>query len=56
MNAILVHGNNLYSINSMHVKKDFLLLTETPEMVSIDEFTCYLEYTSESFSGYKVKM
>ena len=48
--TVLVNGNNLYSIISQHVKKDFLLLTEVPEMVSIDNNTFYLEY-SESFSG-----
>ena len=42
VNAILVKGNNLYSIISVHVKKDFLLLTEIPERVSlIDEHTYY---------------
>ena len=50
MNAILANGNNLYGIISQHVKKDFLLLTEVPEMVSIDSNIVHLDFT-DSFSG-----
>ena len=50
MNAVLANRNNLYSIISQHVKKDFLLLTEVPEIVSIDNSIFYLDFT-DSFSG-----
>ena len=50
MNQILVYGNNLYSIISQSVSKDFLLLTDVPELVEVDNDTFCLEY-SESFSG-----
>ena len=50
MNAILANGNNLYGVISQHVKKDFLLLTEVPEMVSIDSNIFHLDFT-DSFSG-----
>ena len=50
MNTVLANGNNLYSIISQHVKKDFLLLTEVPEIVSTDNSIFYLDFT-DSFSG-----
>ena len=50
MNQILVYGNNLYSVISQSINKDFLLLTDVPELVDIDNDTFHLEY-SESFSG-----
>ena len=50
MNQILVYGNILYSIISQSVSKDFLLLTDVPELVEVDNDTFCLEY-SESFSG-----
>ena len=50
MNRILINGNNLYSVISQHVPKYFLLLTEVPEMASIDTNTFHLEYR-ESFCG-----
>ena len=50
MNQILCYGNNLYSVVSQCVQKDFLLLTEIPELVDIGSDTYHLEY-SESFSG-----
>jgi hypothetical protein len=50
MNRTLINGNNLYSVISEHVPKDFLSLTHVPEMVWIDRNTFHLEY-SESFSG-----
>ena len=33
MNRILINGNNLYSVISQRVQKNFLLLTEVPEIV-----------------------
>ena len=50
MNRILINGNNLYSVISQHVQKDFLLLTEIPEIMSINSNTFHVKY-SESFSG-----
>ena len=50
MNTVLANGNNLYSIISQHVKKDFLLLTEVPEIVPTDNSIFYLDFT-DSFSG-----
>ena len=50
MNKILINGNNLYSVVSRSINKDFLLLTEVPEYVDIENDTFHLEY-SESFSG-----
>ena len=49
MNEILFYGNNLNTLVSQSLNKDFLLLTEVPEFVSIDD-TFHLAY-SESFSG-----
>ena len=49
MNTVLANGNNLYSIISQHVK-DFLLLTQVLEVVSIDNSIFYLDFT-DSFSG-----
>jgi hypothetical protein len=50
MNQILVYGNNLYGVISQSINKDFLLLTDVPELVDIDNDTLCLEY-SESFTG-----
>lgn len=50
MNQILFYGNNLYSIISQSINKDFLLLSEVPELVDIDNDVFHLEY-SESRSG-----
>ena len=50
MNQILFYGNNLYSLVSQSINKDFLLLTEVPEFVAINNDTFNLAY-SESFSG-----
>ena len=50
MNQILVYGNNLYGVISQNINKDFLLLTDVPELVVVDNDTFCLEY-SESFSG-----
>ncbi len=50
MNQILYYGNNLYSVVSQSLNQDFLLLTEVPELVDIENDTFHLQY-SESFSG-----
>ena len=50
MNQILCYGNNLYSVVSQCIQKDFLLLTEIPELVDIGSDKYHLEY-GESFSG-----
>ena len=50
MNQILYYGNNLYSVVSQNLNQDFLLLTEVPELVDIENDTFHLQY-SESFSG-----
>lgn len=50
MNQILFYGNNLYSLVSQSINQDFLLLTEVPEFVAIDNHTFHLAH-SESFSG-----
>ncbi len=49
MNQILYYGNNLYSV-SQSLNQDFLLLTEVPELVDIENNTFHLQY-GESFSG-----
>ena len=50
LNNILFHGNNLYSCIKGSVKKDFLLLTDVPNMISINKQTYALTY-SESLTG-----
>ncbi len=50
MNQILYYQNNLYSVVSQSLNQDFLLLTEVPELVDIENDTFHLQY-SESFSG-----
>ena len=50
MNIISIAGNSLYSCIGESINKDFLLLTDVPEMVSIDDKIYCLQY-SESFSG-----
>jgi hypothetical protein len=51
MNMLLVNANNLYAIISQHIQKDFLLLTDVPEILPINNDTFNLEYCSDSFSG-----
>ena len=50
MNQILEYGNNLFSIITRSINKDFLLLTDVSEFVDIEDDTFCLEY-SEPFSG-----
>jgi hypothetical protein len=50
MTMVLVNANNLYAIISQHIQKDFLLLTDVPEILSINNDYFNLTY-SDSFSG-----
>ena len=50
LNTILSVGNNLYTYIQNSINKDYLLLSDVPEMVPIDNKVYCLEY-SESFSG-----
>ena len=50
LNSILSCGNNLYSIISHSINKSYLLLTDVPEFVDIDNHAFNLQY-SDSFSG-----
>ena len=50
MNTVLVNGNSLYNCISKSINKDLLLLTDVPEMVSIDNKIYQIHY-SASFSG-----
>ena len=49
LNSILNCGNNLYSIISQSINKSYLLLTDVPEFVDIDNHAFNLQY-SDSFS------
>ena len=46
----MVCGDNLYGIISQSINKKYLLLTDVPEFVDMDNITFHLEY-SDSFSG-----
>ena len=50
LNSILICGNSLYSIISQNINKNYLLLTDVPEFVDIENHTFNLQY-SNSFSG-----
>ena len=50
LNSILICGNSLYGIISQSINKSYLLLTDVPEFVDIDNHTFNLQY-SNSFSG-----
>ena len=50
LNSILMCGNNLYSIISQSINKSYLLLTDVPEFVDIENHAFNLQY-SDSFSG-----
>ena len=50
LNSILNCGNNLYSIISQSINKSYLLLTDVPEFVDIDNHAFNLQH-SNSFSG-----
>ncbi len=50
LNFILDAGNNLYTCISSSINKNFLLLTDVPEMVSVSDKIYHLQY-SDSFNG-----
>ena len=50
LNSISNCGNNLYSIISQSINKSYLLLTDVPEFVDIDNHAFNFQY-SDSFSG-----
>ena len=50
LNSILISGNSLYSMISQSINKSYLLLTDVPEYVDIDNRAFNLQY-SNSFSG-----
>ena len=50
LNTIMVCGDNLYGIISQIINKKYLLLTNVPEFVDMNNITFHLEY-SDSFSG-----
>ena len=50
LNQILFCGNNLYGIISRSVNKTYLLLTDVPEFVEMQNYTFNLQY-SDPFSG-----
>ena len=50
LNSILICGDSLYSIISQSVNKSYLLLTDVPGFVDMDNHVFNLEY-SDSFSG-----
>ena len=50
LNEILCVGNNLYIYIHNSINKDYLLLSDVPEMVSVDNKVYCLQY-SVSFSG-----
>ncbi|XP_028418619.1 uncharacterized protein LOC114544075 [Dendronephthya gigantea] len=50
LNTILISGNSLYCVISRSINKSYLLLTDVPEYVDIDNHTFNLQY-SDSFSG-----
>ena len=50
LNTIMVCGDNLYGTISQSINKNYLLLTDVPEFVNMNNITFHLEY-SDSFSG-----
>ena len=50
LNSILICGNSLYAIISQSINKSYLLLTDVPAFVDIDNHAFNLLY-SNSFSG-----
>ena len=50
LNSVLISGNSLYSMISQSINKSYLLLTDVPQYVDIDNRTFNLQY-SYSFSG-----
>ena len=50
LNSILICGNNFYNLISPSVSKSYLLLTDVPEFVDLENHTFFLQY-NDSFSG-----
>ena len=50
LNTIMVCGDNLYGTISRSINKNYLLLTDVPEFVDMNNITFHLGY-SDSFSG-----
>ena len=50
LNTVLANGNSLYIYISNSIRKDFPLLTEVPEMISLSNNIYTLQY-SDSYSG-----
>ena len=50
LNTLSLNGNGLYNYISNSVRKDFLLLTEVPEMISLSSNIYTLQY-SDSYTG-----
>ncbi len=50
LNSILVYGNNLYGAISRSINKSYLLLTDVPDFVNIENQNFHVEYT-DSYSG-----
>ena len=50
LNTISINGNSLYICRSNPVNKDLLLLTDLPEMISVNKSIYNLHY-SESYAG-----
>ena len=50
LNSILICGDSLYSIISQSINKSYLLLTDVPGFVDVDNHVYNLQY-SNSFSG-----
>ena len=50
LNTILLNGNGLYIYISNSIRKDFLLLTEVPEMISLSNNIYTLQY-NDSYTG-----
>ncbi len=50
LNQILFWGNDLYGVISRSINKDYLLLTDVPEFVEMQNHTFHIQY-SDSYSG-----
>ena len=46
LNSILICGNSLYGIISQSINKSYLLLTDVPEFVNIDNHAFNLQYSN----------
>ena len=52
LNTILSAGNNLYTFIHNSVNHDYLLLSDVPEMVSVDNKVYCLQYSEFSLEMY----